>query len=511
MDPAALSGSLLLSYGLLVLSLWTHNGGLGPFAVLPFLGCLYVVVRIARGRPLRLPGEARLLMLLLGAETALALLKMPGSYLRGPGGTPAPFWPHAVTVLLVAGLAVRGLRRPLHLPLTARRAWLLAAAMAVLVLAEGAWVLHASPAPRIDVFTLQQVGAQELLAGRDPYAALYPNVYTPEESRDFFGAALPHLSHYPYPPLTLLASTASEALLGDVRAVYLAAHVLVGLLLLATARRRQLGLGLCALQLLHPRGLFVVEQSWTEPLVALLAAVLAWLGARRVRTLLYGVVLGMLLAAKQYAVLVLPFCVPARLSPPGVQARRALWVALAVAAATVLPFFAWHPRDFVADVVLFQLQQPFRRDALALPALLSFCTGVQAPGALAMLGAAAATWAVWPRLPGGPKGLLLGNTVALLGFFSTAKQAFCNYYYFVGVLLLLVVATAPRAPTGPAAPADPEPPEPLDGYLPQGFLPSSMALAFCGSTSRTSWICGLASSQRPLLSACSAFSRWSAI
>jgi uncharacterized membrane protein len=124
-----------------------------------------------------------------------------------------------------------------------------------------------------------------------------------------------------------------------------------------------------------------------------------------------------------------------------------------LAALLLLPFLLWHPRDFIEDVVLFQLRQPFRPDALTLPALVHFCTGLRAPGALALLGLAASLYYAWPRLPRSYAGLFYGAVVGCFGFFALAKQAFCNYYCFVAVLLLLTaaatVATSP--PTDRAA------------------------------------------------------------
>jgi len=46
------------------------------------------------------------------------------------------------------------------------------------------------------------------------------------------------------------------------------------------------------------------------------------------------------------------------------------------------------------------------------------------------------------RLPRQPAGLLYGAAIGCFSFFAMAKQAFCNYYSFVGVLLLLTAAAS---------------------------------------------------------------------
>jgi hypothetical protein len=124
-------------------------------------------------------------------------------------------------------------------------------------------------------------------------------------------------------------------------------------------------------------------------------------------------------------------------------------LAIAVAAATALPLFIWGPRDFVDDVLLFQLRQPLRLDAMSLPALVARLSAVRLPGALSLVGAAAALlWARrLPRPAGEHARAAAARATALVyfAFFLSAKQAFCNYYYFVGALLLCACALAPTS------------------------------------------------------------------
>ena len=57
----------------------------------------------------------------------------------------------------------------------------------------------------------------------------------------------------------------------------------------------------------------------------------------------------------------------------------------------------------------------------------------------------------YPTLAGGygfpVRRLGLATVVAVVGVFVFAKQAFCNYYYFVDVALLCAAVTAPREVT----------------------------------------------------------------
>lgn len=176
----------------------------------------------------------------------------------------------------------------------------------------------------------------------------------------------------------------------------------------------------------------MLEQSWTDSMLACaFLGVLLLVQQRRARWL--GLTLAFFVGFKQYSVVALPL-----LFRDGRFPRRAWIEALAIATAIALPFFIWGPADFVNDVVLFQVRQPFREDALSIPAFLSLATGWRAPGALAFVGVGAVVIWAWPRLgpQSSPSRLPAATALVYLCFFLLAKQAFCNYYYFAGVLIL---------------------------------------------------------------------------
>ena len=268
---------------------------------------------------------------------------------------------------------------------------LFAAAIALYAMA-GAITIAAVPVPYIDVLELQQQGAADFEHGRDPYATAFANRYTPEQTRAFFGDARAELHEYPYPPLSLLATALSDRLTGDVRWVFLAAQLGIGALLFALARGHggdaSTALGLATLDFLHPRGLFMLGRGWTDAMLACALLAMLWL-LQSARARWLGAALGAFVALKQYSVLALPL-----FACRGGVPRRSWMEALAVAAVVTLPFFVWSPGDFVNDVVLFQLRQPFRADAMSIPAFLFDLTGWKAPGAVAVVGAAAALAAV---------------------------------------------------------------------------------------------------------------------
>jgi len=206
-------------------------------------------------------------------------------------------------------------------------------------------------------------------------------------------------------------------------------------LLFALARGRggdaPTALGIATLHFLHPRGLFMLGRGWTDAMLACALLAVIWLvQSARVRWL--GAALGAFIALKQYSVLALPL-----LARHGRVPRRSWIEALLVATAVTVPFLVWSPPDFVNDVVLFQVRQPFRTDAMSIPAFLFELTGWRAPGAVAVVGAAAALAAVWRKSgPDEPWRLPMAAALVYMAFFLCAKQAFCNYYYFAGSVIL---------------------------------------------------------------------------
>jgi hypothetical protein len=412
---------LLLGIGLLV--------GNGTTAGLPFalVSTAMLVVALARGSRSLPP----LLPWIIGISGVLVLTRSPAAgTLRG------------LLVPLTLLQTAFGIAVYLRPNFTGR--WAVAIALGVYALA-GASVITRSPEPRVDVFELQQDGARAFEAGHDPYASVVPNPYTKEETRLFFGDDRTELREYPYPPMSLLVTTLGHWLGGDVRWTLVAAQIGIAWLLVALARGAghdaRVSHAIATVHLLHPRGLFMLEQAWTDSLLACVFLLLL-LVLQRQRTRWFGIVLGLFVATKQYSVIALALIVRDG------RIRRSAWFeALAVVAAVTLPFFLWSPVDFVGDVVLFQLRQPFRDDALSVPAIVAAVTGWRAPGALAVVAAAAATSYAWPRLGprADPSQLPLAAAVVFASFFLFAKQAFCNYYYFVGVLILAAAALLPTA------------------------------------------------------------------
>ena len=318
-------------------------------------------------------------------------------------------------------------------PAERRQSWLSRArpvALLALAFGLGAWMLHASPSPAIDVWTVHQQGADTnpprppgLRPRRDRHAGhvlaragdrhlRVPSADPPAHGRgvrghpgDALGATRRNLHRGRAPPrdgaATRLAAPGARF-----------AH---GVPALSPARplRPRAGVGRAAgtsaARRLYARG---VDRA------ARVAAVM----------------LGLLCALKQHLVLYLP----ALALLPGIDAAGAA-IAMGTLLATYAPFALTAPTGLWNAVVVHHLKNPFRADSLSLTARL-WDAGILLPpwlgfaGALASLGALA--WI--PRRLGS---LLLASSLTFLVFYLLGRQAFCNYYYLLGATWLFAAAS----------------------------------------------------------------------
>jgi hypothetical protein len=179
------------------------------------------------------------------------------------------------------------------------------------------------------------------------------------------------------------------------------------------------------------RSLFVPYLSWTEPLLALNFSLAMFCACRWPKTLPFA--LGLFFATKQYTV----FAVPAIFLLAGNEDRLAKFVKLVfiaglVALGITLPLFLWNPNAFLHSVVMWQLIQPFRPDAISYVVAIYHANGNIPPPKwipfVAVIPAIAL--ALW-KCPRTPAGFAAAVTLFDLVFFAFNKQAFTNYYYFV--------------------------------------------------------------------------------
>jgi hypothetical protein len=231
---------------------------------------------------------------------------------------------------------------------------------------------------------------------------------------------------------------------GDCRFALVIAVALAALLM-GTVSGKRWGSLAAVLLLINPQGLFVIDMSWTEPLLLLNFSLVMFCACRWRKGLPWA--LGLFFATKQYTVLLLP-AVFLLLEGPNLWKQFMKLIAQAglVAAAVTVPFLAWNPHEFIRSIVVWQLVQPFRADALSyLVWIYNHDGGQKLPIWIPFLVVIPAILLALRRCARSPAGFACAVTFISLTFFAFNKQAFCNYYFFViGAALWSVAALRPQ-------------------------------------------------------------------
>jgi hypothetical protein len=337
--------------------------------------------------------------------------------------------------LVVAGLA--GLAPLIATPRArpAAAALLLAAAATL-----GVLTYRGSPTPAIDVVTVHHEAFAALARGTSPYSITFPDIYsgreafyppgTVAEGRVQFG--------FTYPPLSLLMAWPGH-LLGDFRYAELAGLLTGAGALIAAGRASAVAVLAAGVLLFTPRGFFALEQAWTEPLAIAWLGLAAW-AARAARPLLAAAALGFAGATKQYLVVAIPLA--GRLAADRGAAWRAVLASAAAAAAACAPGLL-DARNAFASVVMVQLREALRMDALSVAVWLAH-SGWPLPGwGYLLLVGGALIVAGW-RAPATPAGVFGALAATLLTMFAFGKKAFCNYYVLVLAVLVIAIALPRR-------------------------------------------------------------------
>ena len=303
-----------------------------------------------------------------------------------------------------------------------------------------------APHPPIDVFTWTQTSVQALLHRTNPYTVVAPDVYLGRYDPGYT------VSVYPYMPATLLAYAPWVSVLGDFRFALAACLALTIALIHHIGRRLrvtpQLTYAAALAIVLHPSSPRMVESGWTEPLLVFGAALFVYFALENPKGIGQAATFLLLPALKQYVVApTVLYLIRGRQS----VRPRVFIAAAAIGAATVLPFLIWNWQATLAGMV-FQMEAPTvpRLGSTSLVALMATTSGVY-PGrwmsAVVQLIVGGIAW--WRLKDHGLSGLMLASALSLYATFLVGWQAFVNYYYFVGALLIL--AAIVRANTDVAA------------------------------------------------------------
>ena len=321
--------------------------------------------------------------------------------------------------------------------------WLTALLSAAALLAAAVFVLPTSPAPYIDVFTLLTQASDFIRRGLNPYPQEYVDIYAQVDV--FHGADYP--PGLTYPPGILWWVTPAWLLGGDVRLAMILADALAIAGLFLLARRLRVPPTTVALLVLawmtFPVRLFVLEQSWTDPVIFCYLTFLLLTLLHR-RWIMAGFLVGLLCALKQTVLFMVVLTGVATLSAYGWRAAaKMVGVSITVYAIQVLPF-ALHDWDsFYLFTIKIFATTSLREDALTWVAAASragFRTPEPVMAAISLttlvvlsLWLARTEFRIWR---------LCGAMIMQYGVtFLFGKWAFCNYYYLLAFLCVLLMLT----------------------------------------------------------------------
>jgi hypothetical protein len=314
---------------------------------------------------------------------------------------------------------------------------------ALLFLGAGLVVPLLSPSPFIDVFQSNTLGVDHLLAGRNPYVQVYPDIYR---------GAYDYLPGFLYWPGTLLLEALSKALTGDIRILQILLWWGVPILMFRCrpgAESERIGAVWWSLPFLA----FGFEQAWIDPMLSFSLGVM--LLARKEG--IAGGVAGLAATIKQYGGMFGAFALVHRLCAGRIRSgvRFALAAALTFAA-LVVPFLIWNPQAFLEMTVSRHVSAAVRSDALNFTAFAIRNFGSAPPAAVQAsaigLGLILSLWHQWKN--GARRGIRsIPESCAILFGFSMffGKFAFCNYHWLLISFWLLSEWWGPSAQSEDAA------------------------------------------------------------
>lgn len=356
-------------------------------------------------------------------------------------------WQFRVGILAAGGLAVGSLTLQKWLS----PKWMnVLTVLALLMLGvSGMWLIRHVPYPFIDVFVFHQNSSKALLNGVNPYLLTTPNIYG-EKYIYGYGEELIQNGILtignPYPPLSIYFSFLGYFFWGDIRYSHLLAFLLSGALIAFLHPGR--GPKLAAyLFLFTPKSFYVIEQSWTEPIVVFFLMAVIYCAIHRPQWL--SVLVGLLFASKQYLLFTTPllFLIFPFKPPFSTWLRRFGEIALTALIVTA-PLALWDFPSFMWNVGEAQWYQIFRLDALSYLAAYARVTGTEPSQLIAFAALALAYFFTWRFLPRTPEGFATAFAWCMMIFFAFNKQAFCNYYFLViGAMCCALSALCHKIPS----------------------------------------------------------------
>lgn len=290
------------------------------------------------------------------------------------------------------------------------------------------FMVWSSPTPLIDVHDYLKNGALGLLQGKNPYSLIYTKFYS-DVTPDF----------YSYLPAMLFLTLPSVVFFADPRYTFVFSELAVALLILHLLKNKKDRFIYSIIFLQNPISLYMIEQSYTEPLI-LLIILLAVFFIFKKKNLLIMIFLAVLISLKQYLLFLLPLFYKL-LAYFQIKKKLLLFFGGVIFALLIsLPFVIWNKDDFVHDAVLLQLKFPPRYEGLTFFSLLYYFTGIKYNVLISWVIITLVLLFIYTRPKITPYRFFYLSSFLYLVVFFFNKWAFLNYYYLISQLLLLGIS-----------------------------------------------------------------------
>ncbi len=293
--------------------------------------------------------------------------------------------------------------------------------MLTIALSVRLFMIWSSPDPYIDVYDYLKNGVLAFVSGQNPYTVNYARYYQ---------NVIP--DYYSYLPGMVYLTLPFVLIFKDPRYTFVLAEFLAAYFIFKMTEKSKGSYIYPLLFLVNPISPYMIEQSYTEPLILCLLLLFGWLYLRK-KNILSAAVFGLVLSTKQYAV----FLIPLFLKLIG-NFRKIVPMVVGVLITIILivaPFFFWNPADFWHDAISLQFTFPPRYEGLTFFSLL-YRFGFGYSVYLSLLVISLFLIFIYRRKVGNLAAFFSLSSFAFFALFFFNKWAFMNYYYLISQLFL---------------------------------------------------------------------------
>ncbi len=305
------------------------------------------------------------------------------------------------------------------------------------------FMIISSPHPVIDVFDQLQLGSKALLEGRNPYQLIYPVIYPNHKP-----------VVYAYPPGSLIIFASISLFFSDPRTAHIISDLLAALILYQILKKtliyskykhdhddRSTIIELIPIIFLYnPMSLFVIEQSWIDPVLAFFIYLFTYYYLKKPNSLSNFIILGLSITIKHIAL----FLYPALLKLE--SNRKQLLITSFVVLALIIPFYLWSPMDFIFDMTITKQNQIYNTapitQSLNFVGFFNNTYTVDIPQLVHILGFIFFAIIAFKITKKSLIGFLHNFVIVTFSATLFFTQAFLNYYTFISSLIILFMSVS---------------------------------------------------------------------